>query len=44
MRLSHEDAPVLFTVNQIDVGGVHKRVRNFKMVHRFINYDEITVQ
>ncbi len=44
MRLSHDDAPVLFTVNQIDVGGVHKRVKNFKMVHRFVNYDEITVQ
>jgi len=43
MVMVHDDAPVLFTVNQIDVVAVNKRVENFKMVNRFINYDEMTI-
>lgn len=44
MKLSHEDAPVLFMVNQIDVAAHNRRVRNFKMVNRYISYDEVALQ
>jgi peptide/nickel transport system substrate-binding protein len=44
MRLGHEDAPVLYMVNQIDVAAYNRRVQNFKMINRYINYDEITLR
>jgi len=44
MKAMHEDAPVLYLVNQIDVVGVNKRVRNFTMVNRFMSFSEMTLQ
>ena len=44
MQLSHDDAPVLFTVNQIDVAGINKRVQNFRMVNRQIDFEAAALQ
>ncbi|MSO66013.1 MAG: ABC transporter substrate-binding protein [Alphaproteobacteria bacterium] len=44
MKLSAEDAPVLFIINQIEVVALHKDVQNFKMSYRYINYGDLSLK
>ncbi|MSO65978.1 MAG: ABC transporter substrate-binding protein [Alphaproteobacteria bacterium] len=43
MKTLHDDAPVLFLVNQVDVVGVNKRVKNFAMTNRFMSFSDMTL-
>ncbi|MBM3504476.1 MAG: ABC transporter substrate-binding protein [Alphaproteobacteria bacterium] len=44
MKLSAEDAPVIFLVNQIEVVALHRDVQNFQMLYRYINYGEVNLK
>jgi peptide/nickel transport system substrate-binding protein len=44
MKLSAEDAPVIFLINQIEVVAVHKDVQNFEMLYRYINYGDVSLK
>lgn len=44
MKLSAEDAPVLFVVNQVEVVGLHRDVENFEMKYRYINFGDVRLR